>query len=247
MLPELLVIQHVDREGPDRIANWAHTKGITVQRIRPDQGEALPAVDDQKSAVAVLLGGPMGVNERQQPALHWLEQELAWLKQWLAQGRPALGICLGAQLLCVASGGSIEPLSAGDPAHPLQEVGFGPISWQRSAAEVPWLQGIPPHQLVLHWHGDRCRLSGQAELLASSLHCPEQAFQIGQHAVGLQFHVEASPINVERWIAADQAFIRSAGTSGERIKRDQKRFQSTLEREGNLLLDQLLNHLMAQA
>ena len=175
MLPELLVIQHVDREGPDRIADWACDKGITIQRIRPDRGEALPAVETQKPAVAVMMGGPMGVNERQQPGLDWLEQELAWLKQWLAQGRPALGICLGAQLLCVASGGSIEPLSAGDPAHPLKEVGFGPISWQKAAAEVPWLQGIPTHQLVLHWHGDRCRLSEHAELLASTLHCPEQA------------------------------------------------------------------------
>ena len=36
MLPELLVVQHVDREGPDRIADWACAKGITIQRIRPD-------------------------------------------------------------------------------------------------------------------------------------------------------------------------------------------------------------------
>ena len=90
------------------------------------------------------MGGPMGVNERQQPGLDWLEQELAWLKQWLAQGRPALGICLGAQLLCVASGGSIEPLSAGDPAHPLKEVGFGPISWQRQQRRCHGCKAFPP-------------------------------------------------------------------------------------------------------
>ena len=65
--------------------------------------------------------------------------------------------------------------------------------------------------------------------------------------MGLQFHVEASPASVEQWIEADQAFIGSAGTSAARIRRDQDRFQVSLDREGNQLLDQLLSHLMAQA
>ena len=35
MLPELLVIQHVDREGPDRIADWACAKGSRSNASAP--------------------------------------------------------------------------------------------------------------------------------------------------------------------------------------------------------------------
>ena len=247
MATELLVVQHVDREGPDRIAAWAAQRKVPLRLIRPGHGEALPDPLHHGPAVAVLLGGPMGVNERQQPELHWLAQELAWLKQWLAQGRPTLGICLGAQLLCVASGGGIEPLRHGSAGHPLREVGFGAISWKASDKEVPWLKHIPRHQLVLHWHGDRCLLPPQAQLLASTLLCQEQAFQIGSAAVGLQFHVEASPASVERWIREDQEFIKAAGSSAEQIRSDQLLYGDELEQQASTLLHPLLDSLLIKA
>ena len=46
----------------------------------------------------------------------------------------------------------------------------------------------------------RIRLPPAAELLASSLHCPEQAFRIGERAVGLQFHIELLPEQLELWL-----------------------------------------------
>ena len=247
MVPELLVLQHLEREGPGRIADWAASRQVAMQMIRVDHGDQLPSLKHPKPAVAVVLGGPMGVNQRQEQGLEWLQQELQWLERWVSAKRPVLGICLGAQLLCVASGGYIEPLTAGNPPHPLREVGFGAISWRATASDVPWLSGTPDHQLVLHWHGDRCRLSKSAELLASSLHCPEQAFRMGEHAVGLQFHLETTPHCIKRWVEEDHDFINGAGVNQQTILSDLEQFRLTADQQATVLLNQLLDHLLAQA
>src|SRR5207244_1212423 len=46
----------------------------------------------------IFLGGPMSVNDD----LPYLAREMEWIRQAVAQGRPILGICLGAQLIARA-------------------------------------------------------------------------------------------------------------------------------------------------
>ena len=246
MAAELLVLQHVDREGPDRIAHWATERGLSLRVIRPNQGEPLPDPVTQGPALAVMLGGPMSVNDRNQTAFQWLERELSWLQQWIQQKRPVLGICLGAQLLCTAAGGHVKPLTSGNPPQPLKEVGFGAIQWRASSSEVPWLASIPQQQVVLHWHGDRCCLPKKAKILASSPHCQEQAFQLGASAVGLQFHIEVTKPNLERWVTEDQEFILAAGLKPNQINDEALEWDSELSSKGRFLLDALLDHLLSQ-
>ena len=63
----LLVIQHVNHEGPDLIHALATERGMRVQTIRPDLGEVLPDPASLPDTIAVVLGGPMGVNDRSKP------------------------------------------------------------------------------------------------------------------------------------------------------------------------------------
>ena len=100
MSPTLLVVQHVDREGPDLIETLALERGMSIRVLRPDQGDELPAPMDCPNTIALVLGGPMGVSERDQPGLEWLQQELDWLTTWHRQQQPVMGICLGAQIGC---------------------------------------------------------------------------------------------------------------------------------------------------
>ena len=187
----------------------------------------------------------MGVNQHNEPQMDWLRHELEWLSSWHQQKKPVLGICLGAQLLAVAAGGSVEPLTVGEPSALLKELGLGAIHWLVDPSDEPLLDGLDPSALVLHWHGDRIRLPNHATLLGSSLHCPEQVFKIDRHAIGLQCHLEISGANLERWIQADAAYIVSAiGKNGaNQLRNDWKRLGRHLQKSGAQFFANVFNQL----
>ena len=247
MSTTLLVIQHVEHEGPDLIADLARERQMTIDLRRPSLGDPFPDPDACRNTIALVLGGPMGVNDRLQPGMDWLQRELDWLKGWHQRQKPVLGICLGAQLLAVAAGGRVEQLQVGQPAQPWKEVGFGAIHWVVDPTREPLLQGLNPSETVLHWHGDRIRLPSAATLLGSSLHCREQVFRIQGHAIGLQCHLEISDSSLENWITADRSYVVNAmGANGpEQLREDWDRLSAGLETSGRKLFTNAFEQLQA--
>lgn len=239
------MVQHIDREGPDLVAEIALQQGMAIHTIRPDQGEPLPDPISTKNTIAVLLGGPMSVGDRRQDGMAWMQRELDWLALWHQQNNPVLGICLGAQLLAVAAGGAIQPLQVGLPPQPMKEVGYGAIHWLVKPSNEPLLMGLQPSEMVLHWHGDRIQLPPTATLLGSSLHCQEQVFRIAKHAVGLQCHFELHRSNLERWIQEDLDYVVSAiGENGpEKLRQDSERFGASIKQQGGRLIRNILQEL----
>ncbi len=242
-MTQLVVLQHLEREGPGRFAEEIRRRGWGLTVCRPDLGEPMPRLGPGQALL--VLGGPMGVGDIGSPAFPWLAAEVALLRECLDCERPVIGLCLGAQLLAFAAGGRVEPLRVGDPPVRAYEVGWGPVEWTLPEAREPVLAGLGDGAPVLHWHGDRIRLPPGATLLGSTPLCSEQMFRIGHHAHGLQFHVEITAAGLERWLEEDGDYVRLAlGPDGvERVRQGQTRWGEAGERQGRRLINNLLDRL----
>ncbi len=238
----LIALQHVDLEGPSRIGEIAREIGWTVEVRRLAKGDPVPPRLEAGQVLAV-MGGPMGVGDLADPRYPFLLQEIDLLRTVLAARQPVIGVCLGAQLLAHAAGAAVYPLLVGEPPVRHREVGWGAITFTRTASEEPALAGMDPSEVVVHWHGDTFDLPAGATLLASTLACPHQFFRLGRAAFGLQFHVEVTAEQVVEWVAADAEFVQAAGgpVHGERLIADTMRLMPRHRVHGDRLIRNLLN------
>tara|TARA_B100000965_G_scaffold262213_1_gene221189 strand:+ start:114 stop:854 length:741 start_codon:yes stop_codon:yes gene_type:complete len=223
-MSRLLVLQHIEREGPGLFRYIADKKGYKLCIFRLDLGDSLPELND--GDLLLVLGGPMGIRDIGNPKFPWLNNEVDLIKEALNQKIGIIGVCLGAQLLAYAAGGDIEVLEEEVSRQPLAEIGWHTVSStllnKNNKLTTFLIEPFP----VLHWHGDRILLPNSAELIASSIRCKEQLFQIGSLAYGIQFHVEVENDMVNRWIKEDIHFVSSAlGRDGQSIlKKQQKEY-----------------------
>ena len=87
--------------------------------------------------------------------------------------------------------------------------GFAPLTLTQEGQASPLvaLGNVP----VLHWHGDQFDIPPGALRLAGTDVCPNQAFSVGRHVLGLQCHLEADPRQIERWLVGHACELAQAG------------------------------------
>jgi GMP synthase (glutamine-hydrolysing) len=237
----LIVLQHLDLEGPGRIGDLARERGWRVDVRELHRGAELPT-DLAPDAVLLVMGGPMGVGDVDDPRFPFLAREADLLRRILPAGKPVLGVCLGAQLMAHALGAEVAPLLVGDPPQRHREVGWGAVGF---CAGDPVLAGLPAALEVLHWHGDTFALPAGAVRLAETLACPQQMFRYGTRAFGLQFHIEVEAAEIARWVHEDAAFVLAANgkAGGARILADTQRIMPRHRPAGDRLINNLLDAL----
>ncbi|WNL46181.1 glutamine amidotransferase [Dyella sp. BiH032] len=203
-----LAIRHVAFEDLGLLAPLLAERGYDV-RYAEAGVDAIGAADVTAVDLLVVLGGPIGVYERER--YPFLVEEQAAIAARLAARRPTLGICLGAQLMAQALGAEVAPTGRA-------EIGFGPLSLTDDGrASVLQAIGDVP---VLHWHGDQFAIPAGAQRLAQTPGFPNQAFALGRHALGLQFHLEVEAPRLERWLIGHAHELAAHRIDPATIRRD---------------------------
>jgi GMP synthase (glutamine-hydrolysing) len=217
--PAVLTVVQLDATVPlDRFADLLD--GVQVRVVRADLGEQTgPAADLDGLLV---LGGRMSAHDEHEPGV---AATRALLAEAVAADVPTLGICLGAQLLAVATGGQVHVA-----APPGREAGIVDVRWRPEATGdvlVGSLAAGGRSTPMPTMHADAIvDLPRTATWLAASRMYPYQAFRIGS-AWGLQFHPEASPALMHDWavesgedvaaidqvVAAHDAAVEPAGST----------------------------------
>jgi GMP synthase-like glutamine amidotransferase len=199
-----LVVQHLEPESSYAIGEALASVGVEIDQRRTDTAEDLPETLDGFDGL-VVLGGPMSADS--DAGLPTRRQELALLAEAVELGVPTLGVCLGAQLLALATGGSLLRGAAGP------EIGWAPVRLEAPAVDDLLLSSLPGELSVLHWHGDTFDLPPGGVLLASNDRYAHQAFRIGPRAWGFQFHLEVDQEAVAAFVGAFGADLAAVGTN----------------------------------
>ncbi|HLP84166.1 MAG TPA: type 1 glutamine amidotransferase [Phycisphaerales bacterium] len=209
----IVILQHSNIGGPQRLAACLRDHGFALDIRRPDlhgvgAGGAPRDLDNVHGLV--IMGGPQNVTDIDKHA--WMQHEVELIKQAHARELPVIGICLGAQLIAHALGGTVAPREK--PA-----VGFYPISLTPPGHTDPLMAGI-------HWNHDQLFSCGQeiktlpagATLLASSKHTKHVAFKAGIRTFASIFHFECDKTGVEKLVAESKDLMAGAGHIDSELK-----------------------------
>ncbi|MFG1298997.1 type 1 glutamine amidotransferase [Xanthobacter sp. V3C-3] len=186
---KVLVFQHVAEEHPGTFRDFMKADGVAWDPVELDAGEAIPDLAGYDALM--VFGGPMDVwQEEEHP---WLVAEKAAIHEWIASGRPYLGVCLGHQLLADALGGKVGLM-------PRPEVGVTQVELTEAGRASPLFEALPPAFPTLQWHGAAVLvLPPGGTILARNDHCAIQSLQVGSRAFGIQYHVELTDSTVPEW------------------------------------------------
>lgn len=181
------VLQHEPFEGLGSMAPRLAALGAKIRTTRLYENPVLPVSNE--ADLLIVLGGSMSVHD--EARFPWLHAEKRFLRAAIDAGGAVLGICLGAQLIA-------DVLGARVVRNPVPEIGWFPV--EAVPPPVAAAFRFPDRFPAFHWHGETFDLPPGAIHLARSEHCVHQAFQFGERVIGLQFHLETTPEDVQSLI-----------------------------------------------
>ncbi len=211
-MAKIYVLQHHPVENLGNIADALEGAALAWQYVRIFDGQSVP--QNMKGAGGlIVMGGPMGVYQTDR--YPFLRDEMALIHDAIADNRPVLGVCLGAQIVAAALGAKVERNPAG------KEIGWHPITLAAAAKDDRLMRGLPASLTPFHWHGDIFELPAGAVSLASSEKTPCQAFRHGDKTYAFQFHFEVTGESIRAMADAfSKELMRENISADEMIARE---------------------------
>jgi GMP synthase-like glutamine amidotransferase len=206
-----LVVQHAAPECAFTIADALQAAGVNVDTRRVFEGDDLPETATGLDGLVVMGGSMAAYSDEGFPSRN---DELTLLADAIRTGKPTLGVCLGAQLVAVAAGGSAYRGTSGG------EIGWLGVTATEEVREDALFAGVPQELTVLQWHNDTFDLPPGAALLMNSPNYPNQAFRMGDVVWGLQFHLEVDVPALEGFLDAFASELHDVPNEPEQMRRD---------------------------
>lgn len=202
-------LTHVPFEDAANIGTWAKLRGHSLTYTNLYRYETVPEVDSFD--MLTIMGGLMNIYEHDR--YPWLAQEKKFIRRTIDAKKKVIGVCLGAQLIADVLGGAVK-------ANTHKEIGWHRIKLPPRVVQSAALSTLPREMVVFHWHGDTFSIPPGAIHLGSSTVCTNQAFQYGDHVLGLQFHLEYSQESIEKMLThcSDELFDDPYINSPEQIR-----------------------------
>ena len=191
----VLVIMHVENEGPGVFGELLQAAGVEVRVARLHLGDSLP--EPREFDAVLSMGGPMNVYEEER--YPFLRDETRFLQAATERDLPVLGICLGAQMIAKAAGAAVTK-------NHVEEVGWSAVRLTGEGQADPLFRGLPATLPVFQWHGDTFGIPEGGALLATGSDCHHQALRF-RRSYGLQFHLEADRALLAEWFAGKEAGV----------------------------------------
>lgn len=208
-MANILVLQHSDFGGPGRLGATLRDHGFHLDIRRVDDGSDPFPPDLDNIHGVVSLGGPQSAND----SAAWIRQEMHLLREAHDAGLAVIGVCLGAQLLAKALGGSVERMES-------PEVGFEPVSLTIPGQTDTLLAGVPWTHHAFQAHQDRIIAPEGAGVLASSERAPVQIFRMGLRTIGFQEHFEADRTLIDAVLGACGDVVEAGGKTIEQVREE---------------------------
>ena len=186
-----LVLRHHLEDHSGLIGEAFEARGYEIDLRMMNSVNPTPSLDGYD--LMVVLGSKSAVYDQEVEAA-WFGRELSLIGDAQERGVPVLGICFGAQALCIFHGGVVEP-------SPNPEIGWYEVEAVNGSgiAAGPWFE----------FHFDHCLVPESATVWATSPSAV-QAFAIGNH-VGVQFHPEIDHVQLLDWFAGGDDEARDFG------------------------------------